>query len=75
MLKRPCTCHKCIGNFDDGVTFAAGPEAMLDASTARLPMDRTSLTPIEFARIFTLFSLVETANSIPELLNRMQGEA
>lgn len=68
-------CHKCQGEFDAGVTFAAVSEAILEASSAPLPKDRISLAPIEFARIFTLFSLVETANSIPDALNRMQGEA
>jgi hypothetical protein len=57
-----------------GVTLTAA-EATLEASNVRLSIVLSSLIPSAFARIFTLLSFVETANSIPSLLNLIQGEA
>ena len=56
-------------------TFTTAAEATLDASNVRFSIVLSSLIPSEFARILTPLSFVETANSIPSLLNLMQGEA
>lgn len=50
-------------------------EATLEASNVRFSTDLSSRIPSPFARILTPLSFVETANSIPSLLNLIQGEA
>ena len=56
-------------------TFTLAAEAALEASNARFSTVRSSLIPSAFAKILTPLSLVETANSIPSLLNLIHGEA
>lgn len=46
-----------------------------EAAPARFSMERISRIPSALASILVPFSLVDTANSVPSLLNRIQGEA
>jgi hypothetical protein len=56
-------------------TLTEAAEATLEASNVRFSADLSSRIPSPFARILTPLSFVETANSIPSLLNLIQGEA
>lgn len=58
-----------------GVFTLTAAEATLEASNVRFSTVLRSLIPSAFAKILTPLSFVETANSIPSLLNLIQGEA
>ena len=56
-------------------TFARVVGATLEVSTDWFSKECRSRTPLAFASILIPFSLVDTASSIPSLLNWMQGVA
>uniref|UniRef100_A0A2P2LW27 Uncharacterized protein n=1 Tax=Rhizophora mucronata TaxID=61149 RepID=A0A2P2LW27_RHIMU len=55
--------------------FTTAAEAALHASDGRFSTLLSNLIPSEFAKTLTLLSFVETASSIPSLLNLIHGEA
>ena len=67
--------NKTIQTKGKPFTFTTATEAALEASYVRLSTVLSNLIPSEFAKILIPLSFVETANSIPSLLNLIDGEA